>query len=55
VGAREEVGHLLVFFLDRRRDLIIELIDVEAISFQSFVMLEEHFCVGVSIIEQRQA
>lgn len=49
------MGHLLVFVPDCCYNLIVELIDVEPISFQSFIMLEEHLCVGVAIVEQREA
>lgn len=43
---------MFVFISDRIDNLVVERIDVESIPLQSFVMLEEHFCVGVTFVEQ---
>ena len=53
--AGKEVRHLLVFISNCIGNLVVERIDVESIPLQSLVMLEEHFCVGVTFVEQREA
>ena len=52
MGAREQVRHLLVFVTDCTLDLVVELVDIVSISLQRLVVLEQHFGVGVIVLEE---